>query len=113
MPRDSGKIYIGTGHGDGFGGGSITITVEGRTYTGSVMRTASNDSFGFFQAYGAGSGGISGSDAVIGGTVYVKALLSSPDNHGLRCDLTGDNRGHLGGICVDDEKRVYDVLASR
>jgi hypothetical protein len=45
--------------------------------------------------------------------VYVKALLSSPDNRGLRCDLTGDGMGHLGGICVDDDKRIYDVLAHR
>jgi len=45
-----------------------------------------------------------------GGTVAVKAILSSPDNHGLRCDMQGDGQGHGGGICVDDQGAVFDVL---
>ena len=113
MPRDSGKIYLGTGKGDGFGGESLTIVVDGRTYTGPVMRTGSNESFGFFQAYGSRGSSAFGLAQTFGGTVYVKALLSSSDNSGMRCDLTGDGAGHLGGICVDDRGRVYDVLANR
>jgi hypothetical protein len=113
MPRDSGTVYSGVGQGDGSGGGSVAITIEGRTYTGPVVRTAANESFGFFQAYGSrGVNAIGGSQS-FGGTVYVKGILSSPDNRGLRCDLTGDGHGHLGGICVDDKGRVYDVVASR
>jgi len=113
MPRDSGKVYVGEGRGDGRGGGEVTITIEGRKYSGPVMRTASTDSFGFLQLYGSRGQSAFATSASFGGTIYVKALLSSPDNHGLRCDLTGDGAGHLGGICVDDDKRVYDVLARR
>jgi hypothetical protein len=113
MPRDSGKVYVGEGHGDGLGGGQVSITIEGRKYSGPVMRTASTDSFGFFQLYGSRGQSTFGTTASVGGTVYVKGLLSSPDNHGLRCDLTGDGMGHLGGICIDDDKRIYDVLAHR
>jgi hypothetical protein len=113
MPRESGKVYVGEGRGDGLGGGHVTITIDGRTYSGPVMRTASDNSFGFFQLYGSGGRSTFGTTASFGGTIYVKALLSSPDNHGLRCDLTGDGMGHLGGICVDDDKRVFDALAHR
>lgn len=45
-----------------------------------------------------------------GGTNMFKAILSAPGNHGLRCDLTSDGAGHGGGICVDDENRVYDII---
>jgi hypothetical protein len=113
MPRDSGKVYVGDGRGDGRGGGQVLITIEGRTYSGPIMRTASSETFGFVQLYGARGQTVVGTTASGGGTVYVKALLASADNHGLRCDLSGDGMGHLGGICVDDEKRVYDVLAHR
>jgi hypothetical protein len=113
MPRDSGKVYVGEGRGDGLGGGQMSIMVEGRRYSGPVMRTASTDSFGFSELYGSKGQAAYGTTTSFGGTVYVKALLSTPDNYGLRCDLTGDGMGHLGGICVDDDKRVYDVLAHR
>jgi hypothetical protein len=113
MPRDSGKVYVGQGRGDGLGGGTITIDIDGRTYSGPAMRTASSDSYGFFQAYGPRGQSTFGTTASAGGTIYVKALLASADNHGLRCDFSGDGTGHLGGICVDDDKRVYDVLANR
>lgn len=113
MSRDSGKVYTGVGQGNGLGGGTVTITINGRTYTGPVVRTAANESFGFFQEYGSNGANSLGFSQLVDGTVYVKAILSSPDNKGLRCDLTGDGRGHLGGICLDDRGRVYDVVASR
>lgn len=113
MPRDSGKVYTGIAHGDGSGGGSVDIDIEGRTYSGPVVRTASNETFGFSQVYGGAGTGVFGASQSFGGTVFVKAILSSQDSRGLRCDLSGDGRGHLGGICVDDQKRVYDIVASR
>ena len=105
MSRDSGKVYSGIAQGDGSGGGSVTVTIEDRSYTGPAVRTAANESFGFFQTYGRGGLNAVGSTQSFGGTVY--------DNSGLRCDLTGDGHGHLGGICLNDKGRVYDVVASR
>ena len=113
MPRDSGTVYSGVGRGDGAGGGSMSIVIDGRTYSGPVMRVSSNESYGFFQTFGRGGASNFGTATVFGGTINVKAMLSSPDNHGMRCDLTGDGAGHLGGICVDEKSRVYDVLAHR
>jgi len=113
MPRDTGKVYLGSGKGDGFGGGTITMPIDGKIYTGPVMRVSSSDSFGFFQAFGSHGASVSGVTQSFGGTINVKAILSSSDDSGLRCDFTGDGAGHLGGICVDDRSRVYDVLANR
>jgi hypothetical protein len=113
LPRDSGKIYTGMAQGDGSGGGRVTITIEDETYTGPAIRTSANESFGFSQAYGSRGLNTFGIAQSFGGTVYVKAILSSADNHGLRCDLSGDGHGHLGGICVDDKARVCDVVATR
>jgi hypothetical protein len=67
MSRDTGRIYTGTGVGNGFGSGSMTIVIDDRTYTGPMVRTATSDSFGFVQQFG-------------------------------------------GGICLDDNSRIYDVV---
>jgi hypothetical protein len=109
MPRDSGTVYRGVANGNGMGSGTMTVEIDGRTYSGPMFRTASSDTFGFFQAYG-GTRNVFGTSQTFGGTVAVKAILSSADNHGLRCDMTGDGRGHAGGICLDDHSQVFDVL---
>lgn len=109
MPRDSGTIYRGVANGNGMGSGTMSVEIDGRAYSGPMFRTASSDAFGFFQAYG-GTRSVYGISQTYGGTVAVKAILASPDHHGLRCDMTGDGRGHGGGICVDDRGRVFDVL---
>jgi hypothetical protein len=109
MPRDAGMVYRGVANGNGMGGGTMSVDIDGRLYSGPMFRTASSDAFGFFQAY-SGTKSAFGTSQTFGGNVAVKAILSSPDNHGLRCDMTGDGRGHGGGICVDDQGRVFDVL---
>ena len=109
MPRDGGQVYTGIVHADGFGAGTITMTIEGRTYTGPFARTATADSFGFFQTYGRG-GRSTGLAQTSGGHNVGKAILSSPDNHGMRCDIEGDGMGHGGAICLDDQKRLYDAV---
>ena len=112
MPRDSGKVYSGSVSGNGMGSGTATVTIEGVTFTGPAVRTASNDSFGFANTYGSNSRGTfarSTSTMFIEGDKYVKAMLSSSDGKGLRCDLVGRAHGG-GGICVDDTGRVYDVV---
>jgi hypothetical protein len=109
MPRDAGTIYRGVANGNGMGGGSISVDIDGRLYSGPMAQTASGDAFGFFQAY-SGTRSAFGASQTFGGNVAVKAILTSQDNHGLRCDMMGDGRGHAGGICVDDQGRVFDVL---
>lgn len=127
MPRDSGKTYMGTVEGNGFGSGTFTIPIDGETYTGVGVRTTTNETFGFAQTYGtgqataagprgtviaSGSGSTFGSSYSDGGTKAVKAILSSPSGKGLRCDFTSTGNGG-GGICVDDKKRVYDAVVYR
>jgi hypothetical protein len=110
MSRDSGQIYKGVVYPDGFGGGTISMTIDGRTYNGPMARNSTNDSFGFYQSFGRGSslGVVSAS----GGHNTGKAILSSSDNHGMRCDLEGDGVGHGTAICVDDQRKVYDAVVS-
>jgi hypothetical protein len=80
MPRDAGNVYHGVIHANGFGADTVTVIVDGRTYTGPFSKTGS------------------------------KALLLSTDNHELRCDMQDDGMEHGVGICVDDCGRVYDAL---
>lgn len=80
MPRDATNVYRGVVHANSFGTGSITITVDARTYVGPFSKTVS------------------------------KWLLLSTDNHELRCDMQDDGMEHGVGICVDDSGRVYDAL---
>jgi hypothetical protein len=110
MPRDSGIIYVGTMQGS-LGSGSMTVAIDGRTYTGPVVVTGSNESFGFFQAYGGGRTAIGVSETVAS-SVTLKAILASSDGHGLRCDIAGDGSGHGSAICADDKGRIYDGVIS-
>ena len=112
MPRDSGKVYSGTVQGSATGAGSMTIDIDGQTYTGPVVRTSSSDSFGFMQQYGKRGMMSTGTMASVGSTANVKAILSSPGGRGLRCEFTSDGSGG-GGICVDDQGRVLDAIVSR
>ena len=112
MPRDSGKVYSGTVQGSATGAGTITIDIDGQTYTGPVVRTGSNDSFGFLQQYGKRGLTSTGTMASFGGTATIKAILSSPAGRGLRCEFTSDGSGG-GGVCVDDLGRVLDAIVSR
>ena len=110
MPRDSGTIYIGTMQGS-LGSGSMTVVIDGRTYTGPAVVTGSNESFGFFQTYGGGRTATGISESVAS-RVTLKAILASTDGHGLRCDIAGDGNGHGSAICVDDKGRIYDGVIS-
>lgn len=112
MPRDSGKTYAGSMVTTGNGVGTVSIVIDQVTYSGPIVKVGSNETFGFATAYGynnrratANSFGTSFSD----GDQFGKAILSSTNGKGLRCDLSG-RYSSGGGICVDDEKHVYDVI---
>lgn len=93
MPRDSGKMYFGTAMDSGSGSGTISITIDDRNYSGTWTSVSSGDTFGFAQIYGGGKSSF-GSFQNYGGTRNQKAMLSTPDGRGLRCETTGDGMGH-------------------
>ena len=107
MPRDSGKMYQGSIQSNGAGSGTLSIQIDGRSCSGAFARAASGDSFGFFQSYGRRTSSF-GSYQSYGGSSTYKALLSCSDGTGLRCDVEGAQTG--GGICVDSNNRVYDMI---
>lgn len=116
MPRDSGKTYSGTMSGPGSGGGGpISVTIEGKTYSGTWVESVPAYTTGWvgggvgyrgWGGWGWGGGGTVRMDTPGGGAA--KALLSAPDGSGLRCDLRG-SRWSGGGECRDDKGRDYDV----
>jgi hypothetical protein len=113
MPRDSGKLYYGVAEDSGGSEGSMTVTIEGRTYAGSWVEVVPERSTGYvtggygYRRYGYGMGGFISMDNPSGG--QAKALLRSPDGAGLRCDLQGGGGRAGGGLCRDDQGLDYDV----
>lgn len=112
MPRDSGKLYHGVAEGAGGTEGTMSITIEGRTYTGTWVEVVADRASAHVTA-GIGSrrswatGGIVIFDNP--GAGEAKALLRSPDGAGLRCDLRGGTGRTGGGVCRDDKGLEYDV----
>jgi hypothetical protein len=114
MPRDSGRTYEGVAEDAGGTEGPISITIEGKTYTGTWVevvpaRTSSHVTGAYgtgYRRYGWGLGGTVTMDNPAGGEA--KALLRSADGAGLRCDLRGGG-GAGGGVCRDDKGLEYDV----
>jgi hypothetical protein len=113
MPRDSGKMYRGTAEDNGSGEGRISITIDDRTYNGTWVSTAPDRTnayvsggFGWGRRGGGGIGTIITMDNPQGGEA--KALLTSSDGAGLRCDFR-NSQGRGGGVCRDDKGREYDV----
>jgi hypothetical protein len=112
MPRDSGRMYQGTAEDSGNGEGRISVTIEERTYDGTWVATAPDRTNAYVSGgfswgrRGGGIGTIITMDNPNGGEA--KALLTSSDGAGLRCDFkSGQGRG--GGVCRDDRGREYDV----
>ena len=112
MPRDSGRMYQGSAEDNGNGEGRISIAIDDKAYNGTWVatapeRTSAYVSGGFgWGRRGGGIGSIITMDNPQGGEA--KALLTSSDGAGLRCDFrSGQGRG--GGVCRDDRGREYDV----
>src|SRR5260221_13164459 len=59
MPRDSGKLYSGVADDNGSGEGRISITIEGKTYTGTWVETQPSQSTAYVSG-GVGWGGPGG-----------------------------------------------------
>ena len=112
MPRDSGKIYTGIAEDNGSGEGPISVTIENKTYNGTWVQATPDRTTGFITGGFGGRRGAFGLGSMI--TLdnpqgsEAKALLSSADGAGLRCDFRS-GQGHGGGVCRDDRGREYDV----
>lgn len=113
MPRDGGMFYTGEATNNQMGGGDIMLTIEQTTYAGKWVRTSSNDSYSVLTTYGTSSRGTRTSSTGFGQTYGAggsgKAILTSSDGKGLRCEFSGGGAGSGGGICVDDAGRVFDI----
>ena len=111
MPRDAGTVYSGvvTGNGDS---GSMSVTIDQEVYSGPIVATTANNSFGFIQQYGRG-GPSFGTITASGGPRIVKGILSSPSGRGLRCEFSSNGGNGGGGVCVDDHSRVFDAVVTR
>ncbi|MBC8023498.1 MAG: hypothetical protein H7Y14_10290 [Burkholderiales bacterium] len=120
MPRNSGKLYTGSAEDAGNGEGRISITIEGKAYSGTWVETQPSTATGYVMGgsigwgWGWGRGGRGMGS--LGSFITMdnpqgsesKALLTAPDGSGLRCDFkSGQGRG--GGVCKDDQGREYDV----
>jgi hypothetical protein len=113
MPRDSGKLYQGAIEDFGGSDGPMSVTIDGRTYTGTWVEVVADRSTGYvtggygYHHGGYGLGGVISMDNPQGGEA--KALLRSADGAGLRCDLRGGYGRAGGGVCRDDRGLEYDV----
>ena len=109
--RDGGLVYYGTIKHELPAVVTITVEVDRRVYSGRFELTGANETFGFYRAYGP-------PDAVprtaqdLSRTNYTRAILSSSDYRILRCDFTDTGGRQANGVCVDDARRVYDVVLS-
>jgi hypothetical protein len=117
MPRDSGKMYSGIAQDSGYGEGTISVTIENKTYSGTWVQATPSSTTGYVSGgfgwgarrgyYGGyGLGGMITMDNPAGSEA--KALLSSSDGAGLRCDFRS-GQGFGGGVCRDDSGKEYDV----
>lgn len=107
MSRDGGKVYPGTISSNGMGGGSLTVTLDGKSCSGRFVQSSSGDSYGFAQTYGRRGVSTTFVQTMSGHGTY-KALLSCTDGSGVRCDAEGSTTG--SGICVDSRSKVYDMI---
>ena len=116
MPRDSGKLYTGVMGGMSSGEGPVSITIDGKTYSGTWVEAAPARTTGWVGGAGYGHRGWGGWGGWGGGTISMdtpgggtaKALLTATDGSGLRCDFRGTGSGG-GGECRDDKGKEYDV----
>jgi hypothetical protein len=90
----------------------MVINIDRRIYMGNSEPTAANETFGFALTYGQNRYAVASAARLERGNYY-KAILSSSDNHVLRCDIATEEGKQRDGICVDDFGRIYDMVSTR
>ena len=108
--RDSGTVYYGT-ISRSFTANVVNVAVEvdRRIYSGNLELTFPNETFGLYALYGPRDAAPKSTEA-LRQTNYTKAVLSSTDKRLLTCDFTDSGGKEARGLCVDEVRRVYDVL---
>ena len=109
--RASGQVYFGTIRRVLPAVVTITLEVDRRTYTGNYELTAPNATFGLYDVYGPGDAAPK-SAQTLSATIYTRAILSTSDRRIMNCDFTDVGGKDARGICVDEGRRVYDVVLS-
>ncbi len=107
--RDRGTIYYGTIRRELPAVVNITVEVDRRTYSGNLELTFPNETFGLYALYGPRDAAPKSAE-VLRQTNYTKAILSSTDQRLLTCDFTDNGGKEVNGLCVDEARRVYDVI---
>ena len=107
--RDGGLVYYPALRRDSPAVVTITGEIDRRVYTGMLELTDANATFGLYQLYGPRDA-VPATAATLARTNFMKAILSSSDHRLLTCDFTDFGGKSAAGLCVDDTKRVYDVI---
>ena len=109
--RSEGKVYFGTIRRVLPAVVTITLEIDRRTYTGKFESTAPNATFGLYEVYGPPDAPPKSAQA-LSSTNYTRAILSTSDRRIMNCDFTDVGGMDARGICVDEGRRVYDVVLS-
>jgi hypothetical protein len=110
--RDGGAVYYGIVKRNLPAVVNITVEVDRRVYSGNFELTHANETFGLYVVYGLPRDAAPATLQPSARTNYTRAILSSSDQHILRCDFIDDGGRDAKGLCVDDGSRVYDVTMS-
>lgn len=109
MPRGPGQPGHGSANAAMGDSGTLTIDLNGKTYTGRWVLVRGGGA-GFATGYSGGNvatGSAYGADMSAPG----QALLSAPDGSHLRCQFNYSSWSSAGaGQCQDDAGLVYDMM---
>lgn len=106
--RESGQVYPARMKLDVHGNATIFADVSGEHFYGPFSRGASP--FGIVPRFGVDKPPAAANQLSSSTEVKGSALLSAPSGHALRCEFGNLPRGlSIGGICLDDAERVYDI----
>lgn len=109
IPRDGGPNGVGQTDSGMGQSGTLTVSLDGKTYTGPWVFAAQGGFFGVGSAYGSG-GFATGSMTGVGTSGGGRADLRSSDGQTIRCQFQYDQMGRRGfGDCESGTGRKFDL----
>ncbi len=90
---------------------NMTVEIDRRIYAGNLELTNPNTTYGLYEMYGSRDAAPK-TPQELERMNFTKAVLSSTDNQRLTCDFTDVSGRDAIGLCVDEARRVYDVIIS-